>query len=83
MFCRRPSVTAAPDLDAAGYVQVQNRSTLTNVPGVFASGDLVDHTYRQAITAAGSGCVAAQGAERHLRNLEGIRHGQESMEPAV
>jgi len=80
---RNELIKGVIDLDAAGYVQVQNRSTLTNVPGVFASGDLVDHTYRQAITAAGSGCAAALDAERHLRNLEGIRHGQESMEPAV
>jgi thioredoxin reductase (NADPH) len=80
---RNELIKGVIDLNAAGYVQVQNRSTLTNVPGVFASGDLVDHTYRQAITAAGSGCAAALDAERHLRNLEGIRHGQESMEPAV
>ena len=80
---RNELIKGVIDLDAAGYVQVQGRSTLTNVQGVFASGDLVDHTYRQAITAAGSGCAAALDAERHLRNLEGIRHGQESMEPAV
>jgi thioredoxin reductase (NADPH) len=80
---RNELIKGVIDLNAAGYVQVQNRSTLTNIPGVFASGDLVDHTYRQAITAAGSGCAAALDAERHLRNLEGIHHGQESMEPAV
>jgi len=80
---RNELIKGVIDLDAAGYVQVQSRSTLTNVPGVFASGDLVDHTYRQAITAAGSGCAAALDAERHLRDLEGLRHGQESMEPAV
>ncbi len=54
------------DLDSAGYVQVEGRTTATNVPGVFAAGDLVDHTYRQAITAAGSGCSAAIDAERWL-----------------
>jgi thioredoxin reductase (NADPH) len=80
---RNELIKGVIDLDEEGYVQVQGRSTLTNVPGVFASGDLVDHTYRQAITAAGSGCAAALDAERHLRNLEGIRHGQQSMEPAV
>jgi thioredoxin reductase (NADPH) len=58
------------DLDEQGYVQVQGRTTLTNIPGVFAAGDLVDHTYRQAITAAGSGCAAALDAEHHLRDLE-------------
>ena len=54
------------DLDDAGYVKVESPSTRTNLDGVFACGDLVDHTYRQAITAAGSGCAAALDAERWL-----------------
>ena len=54
------------DLDAEGYVQVEGRSSRTNLTGVFACGDLVDHTYRQAITAAGTGCEAALDAERFL-----------------
>lgn len=60
------------DTDDEGYVIVQGRSTRTNKPGVFAAGDLVDHTYRQAITAAGSGCAAALDAEWYLRDTPEI-----------
>src|SRR4051812_34247467 len=61
-------VSGQIDIDDEGYVIVQGRSTKTNKPGVFAAGDLVDHTYRQAITAAGSGCQAALDAEWYLRD---------------
>ncbi|WP_235735737.1 thioredoxin-disulfide reductase [Nocardioides alcanivorans] len=58
------------DLDENGYVIVEAPSTRTNLPGVFAAGDLVDHSYRQAITAAGTGCSAALDAERYIADLD-------------
>jgi thioredoxin reductase (NADPH) len=58
------------DLDNNGYVRVAAPGTATNLTGVFAAGDVVDHTYRQAITAAGTGCAAALDAERYIASLE-------------
>ena len=63
---RSELITTQVSLDGEGYVKVEGRSTKTNIEGVFACGDLVDHTYRQAITAAGSGCQAALDAEKFL-----------------
>ncbi|MGN6597712.1 MAG: thioredoxin-disulfide reductase [Actinomycetes bacterium] len=67
---RSELVKGQVDLDSGGYVLVRERSQWTNLPGVFAAGDLVDHTYRQAITAAGTGCAAALDAERYLADLD-------------
>jgi thioredoxin reductase (NADPH) len=67
---RSELVRGQVDLDEEGYVVVDQPSTRTNLPGVFAAGDLVDHTYRQAVTAAGTGCAAALDAERYLTALE-------------
>jgi thioredoxin reductase (NADPH) len=67
---RSELVRGAVDLDPEGYVLVRDHTTATSVDGVFAAGDLVDHTYRQAITAAGMGCSAAIDAERWLADAD-------------
>jgi thioredoxin reductase (NADPH) len=67
---RSELVRDAVDLDPDGYVLVEGNTTYTSLDGVFAAGDLVDHTYRQAVTAAGTGCAAAIDAERWLADRE-------------
>jgi thioredoxin reductase (NADPH) len=81
---RSDLVKGVVDLDDEGYVLVEGRTTRTNVPGVFAAGDLVDHTYRQAVTAAGTGCGAALDAERFLADHHhaGAPDPDAALEPA-
>lgn len=67
---RTELVAGQVDLDDEGYIKVDSPTTVTNLTGVFACGDAVDHRYRQAITAAGTGCAAALDAERYLAALE-------------
>jgi thioredoxin reductase (NADPH) len=71
---RSDLVRGAVDLDPDGYVLVDGNTTYTSLDGVFAAGDLVDRTYRQAVTAAGTGCAAAIDAERWLADREDSAH---------
>ncbi|WP_329258495.1 thioredoxin-disulfide reductase [Streptomyces sp. NBC_01478] len=80
---RTDLVTGQLDLDDEGYLKVASPSTRTNIAGVFGAGDVVDHTYRQAITAAGSGCAAALDAERYLASLSDSDTTDEAIAIAV
>lgn len=78
---RSDIVRGQVDVDEDGYVRVEGRTTNTSIEGVFAAGDLVDRTYRQAITAAGSGCAAAIDAERWLAEIGVAPSDQEISAP--
>ena len=80
---RSELLTGQVDLDDNGYVLVEHPSTRTNLTGVFAAGDLVDHHYRQAITAAGTGCAAALDAERYIATLDHSATSQQEAQEAV
>ena len=77
-MCRLVGSVPQLDMDSNGYVRVESPSTRTSVPGVFAAGDVADHVYRQAVTSAGTGAMAALDAERWLSEM-GIKDERDSL----
>jgi thioredoxin reductase (NADPH) len=84
---RSDLIAGQVDIDAEGYIKVNPRggdaSTSTNLAGVFAAGDVVDHVYRQAITAAGTGCAAALDAQHYLEALRDQPNATQTLAPAT